>query len=229
MSTRWMLACVLALFVAGDASARPNYGRNCKNCHSAGEPVLGALSVGNHDGLFDPDESGTGATDRGPLKTFVVTPGQTVDFAVTIDLGTLFNYAYAVELKRMEIPGVVAGGVLAFSPDTDWFLQTGALKPDPARPYYTTPSDAGIPFFGPQTFTFSMFIDPATTPDVYDLEFAMAGQPDFFYADEHFYLQVIPEPETLALLLAGASLLLLRARPRRIAARDEAGSPSGRC
>jgi len=210
-----MVVCLCALGLAGEALARPNFGRNCKNCHSAGEPVLGALSVGNYDALFDPDESGTGATDRGPLKTFVVTPGSTVDLSVTVDLGTLFNYAYAVELKRMEIPGVVSGGSLVFEPDMNWFFQTGDLQSDPTRPYYTTPADAGIPFFGPQTFTFSMFIDPATTPDVYDLEFATAGQPDFFYADEHFYLQVLPEPGTLALLMAGATFFLVGVHRRR--------------
>ena len=205
----------VCLLAASNALGKPNYGRNCSDCHDGGPPpVAGALEVRNFNGLVDPDESGTGATDRGLLKFFEVAPGGNVDLSVRIDLQNLQDFYYAVELKRMETTGVEKGGTLTYSPDPDWFLQTGDLIPDSERPYFTIPQDSGILFTGPELFTFTMFVDPSTDPDFYDLEFAMSGQPDFFYEDEHFYLHVTPEPATLTLLVLAMGVSLRRRRVR---------------
>ncbi|MEE9295164.1 MAG: PEP-CTERM sorting domain-containing protein [Phycisphaerae bacterium] len=213
-----LVVCGAVCLLAGStALGRPNYGRNCRDCHGGGPPpVAGALEVLNFNGLVDPDESGTGATDRGLLKFFEVAPGGNVDLSVRIDLQNLENFKYAVELKRMETTGVENGGTLTYSPDPAWFLQTGDLIPDPDRPYFTTPQDSGILFTGPQLFTFTMFVDPSTDPDFYDLEFAMGlrHELDFdrFYEDEHFYLHVTPEPATLTLMVLALGVSLRRRR-----------------
>ncbi len=208
------LSAICFVFVASSVLARPNFGRNCSDCHSGGEPpAADALRVINFDGMVDPDESNTGAPDRGELKFFEVEPGGTVDLTILVDLQNLVNYEYAVELKRMETTGVENFGVLTYGADSDWFFQTGDALPDPDRPYYTIPEDEGIPFTAPREFTFTMFVDPTTDPDFYDLEFAMAGQPSFFYTDEHFYLHVTPEPATTVLLVL-AMVMSVRRRTR---------------
>ena len=195
--------------------ARPHFGRGCSDCHGAGPPpVSGALELINFDGFFDPDESFTGATDRGTLKFFDVFPGDSVDLTIRVDFQDAVDIHYAVELKRMEELGVEGGGTLTQSPDPDWFQQTGAIFSDPARPYFTIPEDEGIHFTDPQVFTFTMLVDESADPDFYDLAFAMAGQPDFFYTDEHFYLHVVPEPTSLALV--SLAVLALRRRGQSV-------------
>ncbi len=208
--------CVLVIAVA--AHARPQFARNCNACHGGGPLVATAPEVINFDGFADPDESATGAADRGLLKVFTVEPGGTVDLQLLVDLEDALNARFAVELKRMEEPGVVNGGTLVFDADPDWNLQIGTDIVDPTRPYYTFPQDQGIEYAGPQVFTFTMGIDETTPADFYDLEFALAGQPGFHYNDEHFYLQVIPEPGTLALIVLGAAVGMTRRRRRAIGA-----------
>ena len=104
--------------------------------------------------------------------------------------------------------GVVNGATLAFEPDPDWSVQAGTVIIDPARPYYTIPQGEGISFTDARIFTFTMRIDETTTSHFYDIEFALAGQPGFHYNDEHFYVQVLPEPGTAALAGVGAVLWL---------------------
>jgi hypothetical protein len=205
-----MLLCGLVMAVA--AHARPHYARNCNACHGGGPLVATAPEVVNFDAFADPDESGTGAEDRGLLKVFTVEPGGTVDLEVLVDLEDALNVRFAVELKGMEAPGVVNGGTLVFDADPDWNRQTGTEISDPTRPYYTTPQDEGIDYTDPRVFTFTMGIDETTPADFYDLEFALAGQPGFHYNDEHFYLRVIPEPGTLALIALGAAVGMTRRR-----------------
>lgn len=204
--------CALVVAHASPAVARPHFGQSCTDCHAGGQPpVSGALELINFDGLVDPDESFTGATDRGLLKFFDVFPGDSVDLTIRVDFQNAEDIHYAVELKRMEELGVEGGGTLTQTPDADWFMQTGAIFQDPDRPYFTIPENHGIHPDGPRTFTFTMLVDESTDPDFYDLEFALAGQPDFFYTDEHFYLHVIPEPTSLAFV----SLAVLAMRRRR--------------
>ena len=211
-----LILCASVVVHVSPASARPNFGRNCGDCHGAGPlPVADALQLINFDGLVDPDESFTGATDRGTLKFYDVFPGDTVDLTIRVDFQDAPEVHYAVELKRMETLGVEGGGTLTQTPDPDWFPQTGSIFSDPDRPYFTIPEADGIHPDGPRTFTFTMLVDESTNPDFYDLEFAMAGQPEFFYTDEHFYLRVIPEPATIAFLSLAVLAMRRRARVRR--------------
>jgi PEP-CTERM motif len=205
----------VCLLTASTALARPNFGRGCSDCHGGGEPPVPAMQIIGFDGMADPDESATGATDRGMLKFFEVTPGGTVDLTVRIDFQDMQDVMYSIQLKRMETSGVVGGGTLVQSPDPSWFEQTGTDFPDPDRPYYTTTDFDGTPYTGPAEYTFTMTVDPSTDPDFYDLEFALAGQPGFFYMDEHFYLNVVPEPTTVLALGLAACAPLLRRRTRR--------------
>lgn len=191
---------VVGLFATPAAVARPFFARNCSMCHAASPPVDAVPEVINFDGFADPDESGTGATDRGLLKLFTVEPGESVDLSLLVDLQDVQDTHFAVELKGMELPGVEKEGQLIFTADPDWFMQIGTVEIDPLAPYYTIPQDMGMHYLEPTIFTFSMLVDASTTPDFYDLEFAMAGQPGYFYGDEHFYLQVLPEPASLMLV-----------------------------
>ena len=125
------------------------------------------------------------------------------------------NHFYAVELKGMEAPGVERAGTLVFSPDPDWRYHEGDAIFDPERPYYTIPAEDGILFEEPRVFTFTIDVDPATDPDFYDLTFAMAGRPNFFYSDEHFYLYVVPEPAAYCLFGLGLTACVHWRRSRR--------------
>ncbi len=213
MSTHRLALCASVVLLAGTiASARPNFGRNCSDCHNGGEPAVPALSVVGFDGMVDPDESATGATDRGLLKFFEVAPGGTLDLQVMVDFGNLQDHVYAVELKRMEIPGVEGFGTLDYTGDSGWFFQIGDTFPDPTRPYFTSTETDGVLFTEPQLLTYTMQIGAATDPDFYDLEFAMAGQPGFFYTDEHFYVHVTPEPGSVSLMAFGLGLCAWRRR-----------------
>lgn len=208
--TRHVLALCTTIFVltSSVAVAYPRFGRDCRICHDGGEPSEGGLEVVNFEGMVDPDESTTGATDRGLAKFFQVQPGGSVDLDVMVDLGTLTDHLYAVELKRMEVPDVQGGGTLVYSPDPDWQFHIGDAITDPNRPYYTIPAEDGIPFTEPRLFTFTIEVDPSTDPGFYDLEFAVAGQPNDFYTDEHFYLHVVPEPARYGLLGLGLGVYL---------------------
>lgn len=214
--TLLLILCASVVANTSPAEALPNFGRNCGDCHGGGPPpAAGALELINFNGLVDPDESFTGATDRGLLKFFDVFPGDSVDLTFRVDFQDAVDIHYAVELKRMENLGVEGGGTLTQTPDADWFQQTGAVFMDLDRPYFTLPQDEGLHFTDPRTFTFTMLVDELTDPDFYDLEFAIAGQPEFFYTDEHFYLHVVPEPATLVFVSLAVLAMRRRSRVRR--------------
>ena len=68
--------------------------------------------------------------------------------------------------------------------------------------------NAGISWAGAAIdYIFDLFIDPSTPLDFYDLEFAVAGQDGNWYGDEHFYVQVVPEPGTILMLGMGLALV----------------------
>jgi hypothetical protein len=155
---------------------------------------------------------------RGPLTTYQAAPGDTVSLEVTVLNG---DATYAVQLKRLETPGQFnsASNFLdwaeANAGDNPWTLQE-VTNP----PYFTKDdgSNGGIPWGGSLiSYMFDLFIDPSTPADFYDLEFAVAGKFDTnvrWYQDEHFYLQVVPEPGTV--LMMGMGLALMAAGSRKL-------------
>lgn len=173
----------------GLVSAEPAWGAGCLSCHSV--LIEGVVAVAGEDTQADPDESGTGATDRGILPVFQVAPGQTTLLHVGL-LGLEADDAYAVELHRLSYPGVVDNGVLTYSPSCDW-----AYWGVPGK-HYTDPAVAYRWGSGPAALSFEITAGAGADEDYYDLVFAVAGKRaaggDLFYAEQHFYLQVVREP-----------------------------------
>lgn len=211
-------AAGLIFSTASPAIARPHYSRDCFNCHFGTPPNPLAPEAVGWDAMADPDESLTGAPDRGALKVYTAAPGASVDLQILVDF--LANQTdptrFAVALKRMEVAGVENNGRLTYSADPDWFYQEGQFPPDPAAPYYSLPQDQGMTYAGPQTLTFTFAVDPLADEDYYDLVFALAGTENGvrFYGDERFYLHVVPEPSTAA-LLGALSMAVVAGRRRR--------------
>ena len=196
----------IALIVATSANvahAYPGSGINCSNCHSNTQE--GLMEVSGEDKMLDLGTQLDG-NERGELKTFVGAPGEPVSLQMTVLNGSPSS---SVQIKRLDSGGqkISQDNKLIFTlvdPDSTW------RERDNGGPYYTTSvvqgSNEGT------VYTFDIMLDAATPADVYDLEFAIATGA-FTYDDEHYYLQVIPEPTAAA--LAGLGLLGLIAYRRR--------------
>jgi hypothetical protein len=207
------------------------HGNSCAVCHET-SPDNGGLDGGGEERsdamsvlsatLFDPDESsGTPPDDwkdRGALKMFSAKPGQTVELTMQVENGAI---EYAVQLKRLEKEGFSgSGNKLAghFTPDPSWHAHgTGDTT------YFTNNPDDfdghDFPVGSVVPFTYSLTLAADTPHDIYDLEFATAGRDSAttygkWYGDEHFYLNVVPEPCTNVLIGLGLSILCLRKRRR---------------
>lgn len=178
------LASGLAWAAAAAAVAEPAWGGNCLACH--GQLVSDRLWVLDADGLADPDESATGAPDRGPRPVYQMQRGQTR--ALRAAVGSLApGETYAVELRRLRYPGVESGRTLAYGADCGW-AEWGE-----GPGYYTDPDMAYRWPDDPQLFAYELTVSPAAGLDCYDLVFAVAGALSdgaLFYAEEHFYVQV---------------------------------------
>lgn len=128
---------------------------------------------------------------RGSLKTFDSVAGTTVQLSVdVVSLAGLNNpSSYALQLKRLE----KSGQQMSLTNFLGWSdanaAGSGWVKQGTTNPYYTKQLTAGTT----GTFTFQLGLGNETPVDVYDLEYAIAGNDDngLFYADEHFYLAVI--------------------------------------
>jgi hypothetical protein len=178
------LAGALVCGVAHKARAEPAWGVNCLSCHD--EWVTDALVLFGEDAVADPDESATGAPDRGPLPVFRVPPGEFRTMQVEVT-GLDDNDVYAVELKRLRFPGVVSGHELAYSDDCSW-----AYWGEPGK-YYTDPAVGYSWGIGPTTFAFEVGAHADTPEDYYDLVFAVVGKREdgsLFSSEVHFYLDV---------------------------------------
>lgn len=123
---------------------------------------------------------------RGRLETFLVEPGQEVVLSVDVLTG---NDTYAIQLKRLETEGQVMSldNFMTWSNpgNPGWNIQGGST----AMAYFTSDLAENT---GPLVRSFTLMVEADTPPDVYDLEFAMAGKvgDTLFYQDEHFYLAV---------------------------------------
>ncbi|NOZ41429.1 MAG: PEP-CTERM sorting domain-containing protein [Planctomycetes bacterium] len=235
MKTRSIVAPMLALGVLfafeNVAQAFPGSavgtGNSCASCHSSdggSNPVqptndpasdrVDALEILGEALLDLGDGNRNDGKDRGSLQVFTVQPGGTVDLTMQVLDGA---DKYAVQLKRLEKAGVLGPAdtdfLTGFVPDVSWFAQGVPNTYYTSVPFST--SWAVVSPSGPDPYTFSLTVDPGTPLNVYDLEFAVAGHQNVrFYDDLHFYLNVVPEPNTLALLaVAGMGICYLRRRP----------------
>ncbi len=167
--------------------AEPAWGVNCLSCHSEWQADL--VTVMGESYVADPDETATGAPDRGPLPVFEVLVGASGNLQVEI-AGLAPGDTYAVELKRLRFPGVEAGGELVYTADCVW-----GYWGEPGK-YYTDPGLAYVWGSGPTTFTYNIQPLAGAPVDYYDLVFAVAGKlagsTTLFSSEEHFYLRVAP-------------------------------------
>lgn len=179
-----LLPAAILLTLTQPAWAEPAWGSNCLACHGVLQP--GLIAIIGEDGTADPDESLTGAPDRGPLPVFQVYPGDGKSLQAAL-VGLNTGDQYSVELRRLRFPGVEVGSTLLFSPDCDW-PEWGD------SPYYTQPQLGYCWGQGPSTFAYNIGTSDEGEFDCYDLIFAVAGKyadtGELFYAEEHFYLQL---------------------------------------
>ena len=185
------LVCVTAVLamawcLAHPASAEPVWGANCLSCHNV--LLSETIFVVGEDTTADPDESATGAPDHGILQVFQGPRGGSRDLEAVI-LGLNPGDTYAVEVKRLRFPGVENGGMLRYTGDCTW-PEWGE-----SATYYTDPYIAHRWGSGPEDFAFELSIEPDADHDYYDLVYAVAGQfaetGELFYAEQHFYVQVV--------------------------------------
>ena len=171
--------------LAGQAfpASAVNTDNSCKTCHSV--IVSDRMKVELQPLQADLIEQLNGKT-RGQLETFVVEPGATITMSMDVLNGA---DKWSVQFKRLEKEGQALSQdnfMIWNNPgNAGWNIQ-GASS---AQPYFTT--DIGEDT-APTAKSFTLTIDASTPPDVYDLEFAIAGKSgnDLFYQDEHFYLAV---------------------------------------
>ena len=206
---------------AGVAAAKPSFAttnnNSCRdNCHVNVE--TGRMQVIGGDGLLDLGTQLGGQT-RGPLTVFNVEPGNTVTLTMEVLNG---DALFAVQLKRLEQPGQL----VSLSNFMTWLEANLEANPWTRQevenpPYFTKDNGVDEGLFGNEAgpFSFDLFVDAATPPDVYDLEFAVAGVglgEQLYYQDQHFYVQVVPEPAIGASALAMVAALGAVAGARRL-------------
>ena len=221
-----LLACGLLFAMSGMAQAFPSFAatvppaatqNSCKDsCHNE-DLRTDAMQVIGADGTLDLTAADRNdGKDRGPLELYVAKPGDTVLLSMEVLDGA---DEYAVQLKRFDKDGILAGtsgdSLAGYTPDGGWVAQ-GTLP----LTYYTNTAGGTSWTGGPVGLTFSLQLAATTPRNVYDLEFALAGHDATakFYQDEHFYLQVVPEPASFVLVGLGLSLLGLVVCRRKAAA-----------
>ena len=180
------MVVLLLLCAATPAAAEPAWGKSCLSCHDS--LLTGRLFVYGEDTLADPDENATGAPDRGTLPVFQVQRGGSRTLQVQVS-GFQTDDAYAVQLTRLRFPGVTKGGPLVYTGDCAW-PEWGEYAN-----YYSNPVVSYDWGTGPDTFDFTITAENASAGDYYDVVFAVVGKAAadgaLFYAEEHFYVQVL--------------------------------------
>ena len=176
----------LTVCLANPATAEPVWGSNCLSCHNV--MLSNVIFIVDADAMVDPDESGTGAPDRGILDVFRTPRGVTTNLEAVV-VGLAPDDTYAVEIKRFRPAGVENGGTLNYTGDCEW-PEWGE-----SAHYYSEPYVAYRWGADPTDFAFGLDVQADADHDYYDLVFAVAGQiketGELFYDEQHFYVQVV--------------------------------------
>lgn len=109
--------------------------------------------------------------------------------------------------------------------ESDWTLYTDTFLSVDTQ-FYGSTGDGGHVWAGPTMLSLMVTVPVSVIPGWYDLEIMVAGW-DYdhptgsyaFYDDEHFYLNVIPEPGTIGILIAPMVLGVGRCRRNRSSTR----------
>ena len=182
---------LLAVLLAAPASsAAPAWGSNCLSCHDVLQP--GMLAVFGEDTVADPDETNTGAPDRGPLRVFQTAPNQVTILSADI-AGLAPQDTYAVTLTRLRFPrrGKQRNAGLHRR------LRVGGMgrrRQLLLRSGHRPPVGGGAG----SLLILKSASKLGAAGDYYDMVLAVAGKfganGTLFYAEEHFYLQVQVSP-----------------------------------
>ena len=220
-------AVILALTLPGVAGAKPSFAINNDNsCQTSCHTNV----LDNHLAVVFADENvdlGTqlNGNQRGPLPTFLVDAGTTVTLSAEVLNG---EDKFAVQLKRLEKSGQAndLNNFLIWMednlPGNPWTRQE-----DTNPPYFTKDDgkNGGLSGSAAGVFSFDLFVDANTPPDFYDLEFAVAGKgKGLWYEDQHFYVEVVPEPSTAVLGAVALSMIAALGSARRFRAATCCGS-----
>ncbi|MBE7506186.1 MAG: hypothetical protein HS101_07845 [Planctomycetia bacterium] len=111
--------------------------------------------------------------------------------------------------------------------ESEWTLYTDYFLNDGAQ-YYASTGDGGHDWTGPTTLNLTVTVPSVVLPGWYDLEVSVEGW-DYdhmtgsyaFYDEEHFYLNVVPEPSLLMPMLAVAFAMISQ-RAKRLDRRNRA-------
>lgn len=189
-ATAWLSA------LAQEVRATPNLGRSCSGCH--GRAYDDGTVTGN-TGTLNP------AGGSGALKVFPVAPGGTIPLTFTVT-GNDGGDNVGVALLQLNNTALGNTHTLPYTADPLW---TGSGS-GTSRYFYT-----GYPgltnALGARTF--NLLVGGTAVPgDIYTLRFNSAGGLEDWNDSESFYLQITPEPTSMAMLGIGALALLRRKR-----------------
>ncbi|MHC4720024.1 MAG: Ser-Thr-rich GPI-anchored membrane family protein [Planctomycetota bacterium] len=185
-------AVVLGLAMTSVVQGRPDYGISCASCHSS--IVTGKMEVTGEDTVVDLGTQLNGQRN-GPLKTYLVNPGETVTLSANVLDG---SSKYAVQLSRLSKGGQENATANRMNWSRDGSIGGVWNKyGTTANPYFTT-NAIGNGATGVRSF--GLAVGASTPADTYDLIFAMAGTGGgLWYQEEHFYVRVAAAATSLSL------------------------------
>jgi hypothetical protein len=194
-----LVSGALLAVLPGVARGHVGSGGNCAGCHGVARDAQNIINYTNLTAV-NPRLDPGGTTS--PLKTFVVTAGDTVALQTSVTDG---SDAFDVALTGTEKGGVKnsQSNHLAFTADPTWTKITSKT------PNYFVASANEIDWTTvphPNTYTFNMKVSASTPEDFYSLflKATGVGAGDMWSEAEEFYVNVkapVPEPSTLAMLL----------------------------
>ena len=199
------VAAVVFMMMNAMVDGAPTIGAGCMNCHTVTTGRIAITGYSSMTALPNRLDGGTTAA----LQTYTVTPGQTAHLSWQVLNGA---NTYAAVISGLSHTGVEnnALDVLHFTADPTWINDTGNNPP-----YYE--DGGGYTSWGGSTATYTYNLPvSATTPlDYYSLVLQASGADTGgeWTQMQEVYVDVVPEPGSLAIIVVAA---LARRRPRRL-------------